>query len=211
MRRVLTWHTRAGEVGLLLLKLHLLWIVWTLAGGVVLGVFPATAAVYGVIRGELLHSAAPREFRRLWRQEFRTANVVGYVFAAAWVVLLLDRRLLESADLGVVEPLLGALLWLVTLFVSCMTANIWILAAHFDEGPGALVRRSAILVLARPVQALVTLLVVGVILCAYYVVPGLVPVFGVAVPAFASFAYVWGTAVLPRAPGSFHDTPLGTP
>ncbi|MFI7128708.1 YesL family protein [Nonomuraea sp. NPDC050153] len=208
MRRVLTWHTRAGEVGLLLLKLHLLWVVWSLAGGIVLGVFPATAAVYGVVRGELLGS--PREFRRLWRQEFRTANAVGYVFAAAWAVLLLDRWLLETADLGVVEPLLGALLWLTTLFVSCMTVNIWILAAHFAEGPLALVRRSAILVLARPLQALVALLVVGVILCGYYLVPGLVPVFGVAVPAFASFAYVWGTAVLPRGPGSFHDTSLGT-
>ncbi|MFI7635386.1 YesL family protein [Nonomuraea sp. NPDC049400] len=202
MKRVLTWHTRAGEVGLLLLKLHLLWIVWTLAGGIVLGVFPATAAMYGVIRGEFLNSAAPREFRRLWRQEFRTANVVGYVFVTAWAVLLLDRRLLETADLGVVEPLLGAVLWIMTLFVSCMTVNVWILASHFAEGPFALVRRSAILVLARPVQALVTLLVVGVILCAYYLVPGLVPVFGLAVPAFASFAYVWGTAVLPTASGA---------
>ncbi|MEV1176360.1 DUF624 domain-containing protein [Nonomuraea sp. NPDC049784] len=206
MKRVLTWHTRAGEVGLLLLKLHLLWVVWGLAGGIVLGVFPATAAVYGVVRGEFLQSAqpsmGPREFRRIWRQEFRTANVVGYVFATAWAVLLLDRHLLETADLGVVEPLLGAVLWLVTLFVSCMTVNVWILAAHFAEGPFALVRRSAILVLARPVLALVTLLVAGVILCVYYLVPGLVPVFGVAVPAFATFAYVWGTAVLPPARGS---------
>ncbi|WP_327589901.1 DUF624 domain-containing protein [Nonomuraea sp. NBC_00507] len=202
MKRVLTWHTRAGEVGLLLLKLHLLWVVWSLAGGIVLGVFPATAAVYGVIRRELLGSARPGEFRRLWRQEFRTANVVGYVFTAAWAVLLVDRRLLETADLGVVEPLLGAALWLITLFVSGMSVNVWILAAHFAEGPLALVRRSAILVLARPVQAMVTLLAVGVILCVYYVVPGLVPVFGVALPAFVSFAYVWGTAVLPTAPAS---------
>ncbi|WP_188187793.1 YesL family protein [Nonomuraea sp. SYSU D8015] len=202
MKHLLAWHTRAGEVGLLLLKLHLLWIVWSLAGGIVLGVFPATAGVYGVIRGEFLPSAAPREFRRLWRQEFRTANVVGYVFAAAWAMLLVDRRLLETADLGVVEPLLGAVLWVTTLFVSCMTVNVWILAAHFAEGPFALVRRSAILVLARPVQALFTLLVAGVILCAYYLVPGLVPVFGVAAPAFASFAYVWSTSVLPTTPGS---------
>ncbi|MDP4501706.1 YesL family protein [Nonomuraea turcica] len=202
MKRVLTWHTRAGEVGLLLLKLHLLWVFWSLAGGIVLGVFPATAAVYGVIRRELLGSTRPGEFRRLWRQEFRTANVVGYVFTAAWAVLLVDRRLLETADLGVVEPLLGAALWLITLFVSGMSANVWILAAHFAEGPLALVRRSAILVLARPVQAMVTLLAVGVILCVYYVVPGLVPVFGVALPAFVSFAYVWGTTVLPTAPAS---------
>ncbi|GAA3227909.1 YesL family protein [Nonomuraea helvata] len=197
MKRVITWHTRAGEVGLLLLKLHLLWVVWSLAGGIVLGVFPATAAVYGVVRGEFLRSSTPREFRRLWRQEFRTANVVGYVFATAWAVLLMERRLLETLDLGVVEPLLGAALWLMTLFLSCMTVNVWVLAAHFAEGPFALVRRSAVLVLARPLQALVTLLVAGVVLCAYYLVPGLVPVFGIAAPAFVSFAYVWSTAVLP--------------
>jgi uncharacterized membrane protein YesL len=205
MRRALEWHTRAGEIGLLLFKLHLLWIWRCLLGGIVLGVFPATAAVYGVVRREFVGldsdgepSTVRQQFRALWQQEFRTANLVGYIFVALWAVLLLDRRLLETYALGAIEPALGGLLWLLTMFLSCMSTNVWVLAAHFDETGLTLVRRSAILVLARPVSALLNLVIVGVVASAYYVVPGLVPVFGVAVPAFLSFAYVWSTGVLVR-------------
>ena len=101
MNRLLGWHTRAGELGLRLLQLHLLWIVGTLRGGVLLGVFPATAAVVAVIRRDVLDDdLAPdgdhrqreplrREFSTFWRQELVPANTLGYAITVLWAVLLL--------------------------------------------------------------------------------------------------------------------------
>lgn len=203
MGRLLGWHTRAGDLGLRLLRLHLLWIGWTLRGGVVLGIFPATAAVCAVVRRDLLRGEddpdrAPlrHELGAFWRQELVGANVLGYAVTALWAVLLVDRHLLGVVDLGAVGPVLAGLLWVLTAFAFVATAALPALQAHFAEGPGALLRRAAVLVLARPKQALLNALVVGVVLCGYYVVPGLVPVFGVALPAYLSFSCLWSSGLL---------------
>ena len=208
MNRVLGWHTWVGETGLRLFLLHVYWIGHTLLGGVVLGIFPATAAVHAVIRRDLMAareggSGDPRgslreEFHRAWKQEFRQANTLGYTFVVMWALLLLDRRVLDSVDLGVGAPVLAGLLWLLTGFVFCMTAHVGALSAHFSEGVFALVRRSAVFVLARPLQAGLNAVIVAVVLCVYYVVPGLVPVFGLVVPTYLSFVYIWSTSVLPH-------------
>ncbi|GEK19588.1 YesL family protein [Cellulomonas xylanilytica] len=203
MHRLLGWHTKAGDLGLRLLQLHLLWLWWTLRGAVVLGVFPATAAVLAVVRRDAMRGdddrdrlALRQEFGAFWRQELRPANGVGWTVTAVWAVLLLDRHLLAVVDLGLAGPVLAGLLWVVTAFAFVMTAALPALSAHFAEGPGALLRRGAALVVARPRQALLNAAVVGVVLCTYYVVPGLVPVFGVALPASVSFWYLWGSGLL---------------
>ena len=203
MNRLLGWHTKAGDLGLRLLQLHLLWIWWTLRGAVVLGVFPATAAVLAVVRRDAMRGddgsdRAPlrQEFGAFWRQELGAANVVGYAVTVVWVVLLLDRHVLAVVDLGPAGPVLAGVLWVVTAFAFVMTVSLPALSAHFADRPGALLRRAAVLVVARPRQALLNALVVGIVLCTYYVVPGLIPVFGVAMPAYLSFSYLWGSGLL---------------
>jgi uncharacterized membrane protein YesL len=198
MDRLLGWHTRAGELGLRLLQLHLLWIVGTLRGGVVLGVFPATAAVYAVVRRDIrtpdagsVRPALRHEFTAFWRQELVPANTVGYAVAVLWTVLILDRHLLAVVDLGAAAPVVAGLLWTVTAFAFVATAALPALGAHFAEGPVRLLRRSAVLVLGRPKQALLNALAVGVVLCGYYLLPGLVPVFGVALVALVSTSTLW--------------------
>jgi uncharacterized membrane protein YesL len=210
MDRLLGLHTRVGELGLRLLQLHLLWVVWTLRGGVVLGAFPATAAVYAVVRRDVrggrddddLRPPLRQEFGATWRQELAAANTLGYVVALLWAVLLLDRHLLAVVDLGAAGPVVAGLLWTVTAFAFVATAALPALQAHFAEGPLRLLRRSAVLVLARPRQAMLNALVVGAVLCGYYVVPGLAPVFGVALVALASTTSLWGSGLFgaPAAP-----------
>lgn len=203
MDRLLGWHTRAGELGLRLLGLHLLWIVGTLRGGVVLGLFPATAAVFAVVRRDVRRGdddggrpPLRQEFGAFWRQELVAANTAGYAVVAVWAVLLVDRRLLGLVDLGAAAPVLAGLLWVVTAFAFVATAALPALQAHFAGGTMSLLRRSAVLVVARPKQALLNALAVGVVLCGYYVVPGLVPVFGVALVALVSTTTLWGSGLL---------------
>ena len=220
MHRLVGWHTRVGELGLRLLVLHLLWIGWTLRGGIVLGVFPASAAVHAVVRRDAMRGVEGRgtravrvEFRDAWRAELVPANVLGYTVSALWAVLLLDRHVLGVVDLGLAGPVLAGLLTLLTVAAFVATAALPALASHYAEGPVRLLRRAAVLVVARPRQALVNALVVGVALGTYYVVPGLVPVFGVALPAWLSFATLWASGLLPnpdaqgRHPGAVPAVP----
>lgn len=209
--RLVGWHTRVGDTGLRLLQLHLLWVLWTLRGGVVLGVFPATAAVHAVLRRDALrgeddHRPLRAEYAAFWRAELAPANRLGYALVAAWAVVVLDRQLLATVDLGGAAPVLAGLQTLATLVLAVVTACAFPLAAHFEEGVPALLRRSLTLLLGRPRAAMLTGAAVGAVLCAYYVVPGLVPVFGVALPAWVAVGCLWHSGALP-APAAVPTPP----
>lgn len=209
MNRVLGWHTRIGDAGLRLAYLQLLWLVHTLLGAVVFGAYPATAAVFAVLRRDRMEAdgwagaadrpSVWREFHDAWRSELVSANVIGVVLTAGWAVVVYDHRLLRAVDMGVAGPALQGVLWLLTLLLLVMSSTVFVLHAHFAESPGRVVRRSAVLTIARPMMALLCAAVLGVALGLYYVLPGLGIVFGVVAPAFAIVGYVWQTGVLPRA------------
>lgn len=209
IERLVTLHTQVGTLGWRLLKLHLLWLLHTLRGGVLLGAFPATAAVHEVLRRDLMSDDISErrgiwtEFDAAWRSNLRGANLLGYSLTLLWAVLLVERQLLAGAGSGLAGAA-GSLLWFATAFLAVACALVWPLAAHYDEAPVLHLRRAATLVLARPVIALVTASAGGVILAAYYLVPGLVPVLGVAAPALATSFCLRRSGILPKS-APLHD------
>ncbi|GAA2273660.1 hypothetical protein GCM10009853_029380 [Glycomyces scopariae] len=207
----LDWYQRLGRLGLRLLCLHLLWLAWTLRGAVVLGAFPATAALHAVLREDARHAIArPDEppalaglraaFGAHWKREFAPANRLGLLLALCWAVLVLDRRVVEHLDLGGLGPVLAGGLTVAGVLLGVVTVLVWPLQAHFAEGAGALLRRALVLTAARPLTAVLAGAGVGVLLCAYYLLPGLVPVFGLAAPAALSTAVLWRSGLLAPAP-----------
>lgn len=207
MQRLLDLHQRVGRTGLRLLFLQLLWLGYTLRGGVLLGIFPATAAVHAVLReherddDEELPRWRPLQVRfgEYWRRELWPANRLGALLVPAWAVLLLSRSVVETVDLGAPSPLLAGAHSVLGVLLGLVTALSWPLQAHFDERATALLRRAVVLVIGRPGVAVLSGLGVGIVLCAYYLVPGLVPVFGVVGPAAVATACLWRTGVLTAA------------
>ncbi|MBM7579653.1 YesL family protein [Jeotgalibacillus terrae] len=69
-----------------LLILHALWIAFSLRGGILLGVFPSTSAVYAVVRDWQLKGGEVdmfRSFKRSYSSLFKTSNALG------WTILVL--------------------------------------------------------------------------------------------------------------------------
>ncbi|QOR70897.1 DUF624 domain-containing protein [Ruania alkalisoli] len=227
MHHLLDWHQRIGRLGLRLLCLHLLWMAWTLRGGVLAGIFPATAALHGVLRDDIRHAlhypgeplgldragrrALRTRFAGLWRAEFGPANGLGAVLTVAWALVIVDRIVVGTLDLGGLGPVLAGGLTVAGAVLGVLTVLVWPLQAHFDDGAFALLRRSAVLAGGRPATAALAALGVGVILCAYYVIPGLIPVLGVAAPAALATSALWRTGVLAAPPSTPHagTTPHG--
>ncbi|MGC0249933.1 YesL family protein [Pseudactinotalea sp. Z1748] len=213
------WHSRIGRAGLRLLALHLLWINWTLRGGIVLGVFPATAAVYAVIRRDILtpeHGVRVRlrtHFGTTWRTEFAAANRLGYLLVIPWAILVINRQLVAVVDFGASGPVLAGLLTVLGVVLFAVSVNVWILAAHFDEGALAMLRRALTLIPARPAIAALTILTAAVVLAGYYLVPGLIIVFGLTLPAALTSQDLWSTGLLrpPATPGPTRPAPTVGP
>ncbi|GAB4004994.1 hypothetical protein GCM10029992_51560 [Glycomyces albus] len=135
-------------------------------------------------------------FGELWRREFAAANRLGALLGLCWAVLVLDRRVTEGLDLGSLGPFMAGGLTVAGVWLGVITVLVWPLQAHFDEGAGALLRRAAILTAARPGTAAMAATGTGILLCAYYLFPGLVPVFGPAAPAAIATMVLWRSGVL---------------
>ncbi|ATG54684.1 hypothetical protein CFK41_07820 [Brachybacterium ginsengisoli] len=218
MPHLVRWHLGLGELALRLFLLHLLWLLGTLAGGVVLGVLPATAAVFAVLREDRLVQAAEEvgehrpsrgglwaQFWTAWRAEFWRAHRLGGALALGWLVLALDRRVLTGTQFGdqlsaALGPLASGVVVVLTVVLMLLSAVMWPLAAHFSDPLPHLLRMGLVLLVRRPSITLAIALLLAAAIWLAQTMPGLVPVFGLALPAWAVTAVLWRSGAMPLSP-----------
>lgn len=139
------------------IKLNALWILFTLAGGIALGIGPATLAAYSLTRrrssGESFHAFAA--FRTAFGQEFRRGTLLVLPLVAAAVLLV--GNYLYFAALGAALPRLASLIALVVL--GLIAGYALPMAVHYDLGVRLLLPKASLLALARPASSLVLLFV----------------------------------------------------
>ncbi|GAA0308021.1 putative membrane protein YesL [Gracilibacillus halotolerans] len=73
--------------------LNLLWILFTILGAVFIGLFPATAATFAVVRKWITgYTDAPlfKTFWKEWKESLVQANILGYMIAVIGYILYLD-------------------------------------------------------------------------------------------------------------------------
>lgn len=210
MPQLVRWHLVLGELALRLFLLQLLWVLGTLAGAVVLGVLPATAALCAVLREDRLEQIAeetderprarPRlwtEFWGAWREEFWRAHRLGGVLLLGWLLLALDRAVLTELSLGAITPLVSGLVVVLTVVLVLLSSVVWPLAAHFADPVGRLLRMGLVLLLRRPTVALLIAVVLAAAIWVAQTVPGVVPVLGIALPAWAVTTLLWRSGAMP--------------
>ena len=186
--RYLDWPVR-------LVALNLLWLLGVLAGLVLFGLAPATAALYAVLRASVL-GRSPRlwpDFWAAWRASLRSSQLVlGLPILTVWVVvfyLLLARSTPFAAAMAVLAA--GYLATLLQL--PAVVAHLSLPAVRSWQVTAAVAWR-------RPVPTLaVAALVVGLAVGGWLTTPAAVPLFFPALPALLATLTV--QRALP-APGS---------
>ncbi|MBP1969284.1 putative membrane protein YesL [Virgibacillus natechei] len=81
--------------------LNFLWIVFSIFGLFVAGVFPATVATLNISRkwiGGQQDIKIWKSFKSIYRQEFISANLLGWLFALIGLVLYFNYRLLAASQ-----------------------------------------------------------------------------------------------------------------
>lgn len=160
--------------------LNLLWVGFTLLGGVVLGAGPASVAAHALarrrIRGE--HFSAVQAFWRVWRAEFVRANALLLPAGAVAVLLWLNWLRFGAADTPGDAALAGLVLVAAAL-TAAWYAVLVPLYVHYDlplrSYPGVASR----FVLANPAAAALLLVVAVGIGGVTTAVPGLLPFLGI--------------------------------
>ncbi|SDY28314.1 Uncharacterized membrane protein YesL [Evansella caseinilytica] len=163
--------------------LNLLWLLFSLLGFVVIGIFPATAAMFAVLRKWFLKDTDVPVFSTFFttfKNNFFKVNLLGFLFAAVGYILYFNYQYLGTVDGGIHSVLavgwyIGSFLYLLALlFVFPVYVHYELKLLHY--------LKAAVIIAAVNPLALATLFVsLGLLFYLFYLIPGLIPFFGASV------------------------------
>ncbi len=172
--------------------LNFLWIIFSVAGLLVFGILPATAAMFSVVRKWINKETDIPIFSTFWRsyrKEFSKINVLGYVILGIGYLMTIEFQILRSQEH---IAYLFASFGVVGLFLLYMIILLYIfpIFAHFKLRSLEYIKWAFVIGIGHP---LLTVFLMGVTSGLFYfiylTIPALLFFFGGSV-----FAYIvtWG-------------------
>jgi uncharacterized membrane protein YesL len=173
-------------------------------GVVVVGFFPSLAATVGVFRRWALAedriwtiAETWTLFHQLWKDELKSANILGWLETIIWAVLGIDYWIVNFHITSVFGTFVAGFLFMIMIFAVLATVVSWVLHVHFDERTMWILRMTIQMIIARPLMSLILICSELAVLAAYWQWPGLLMTFGWAVPAGVATWVVWQYGKLP--------------
>lgn len=181
---------RSTEWIMRLVYLNLLWIAFSLLGFVLLGFFPATVAMFSVVRKWVMGETTVKVLKVFWqtyRKEFWKANRLGVFLVLGWCILYFDLEVFPTGDQLIYQILSVGLLGTI-LYFSIFCMYLFPVNAQFELRFFSLLRRTLLISLVSPLR---TLLMVTATVCLYFFmlkVPATIFLFS---GSIISFIWMW--------------------
>ena len=161
-----------------LIYINLLWILFTILGLVIFGLFPATVAMFTIIRKRIIEDDSSKIFQTFWqtyRKEFIKTNGFALIFYSVTYFLYYDFLFLQMNE-GKLQFLYPVL---ILIFLSSFMCLLFFFPVyvHFDLKFFQYFKQSFLIALTSPIE------IIGMALCGvgiYVVVsifPGMIPLF----------------------------------
>lgn len=163
-----------------LARLNLLWIGFTLLGLVIFGFFPATVAMFVVVRQWLRGKTdlpISDSFRQAYRQEFVKANGIGLIIGVIGAVLYLNVIFLDLNNSPNIF-LVSVPVYLFILFASLTLLYLFPVYAHYNLGNFNLVKQAILIMIIHPFQSLMMVIGIAASVVTMYYIPALLFFFG---------------------------------
>ncbi|UOQ85272.1 YesL family protein [Gracilibacillus salinarum] len=145
--------------------LNVLWIGFTVLGLLVAGLFPATAAVFAVMRKWITGYTDIPLFKTFWqsfRASFVQANILGYIFAAIAYVLYLDFVFITVAPNDFVMILTVPFLF-VSILAGLTFLYVFPVYSHYQMRIFEVIKSAFFIMILNPLKTLImTLGVFGI-------------------------------------------------
>ncbi|MGP4078777.1 YesL family protein [Pseudalkalibacillus sp. R45] len=172
------WITRIAYV-------NVLWIGFSLLGVMLFGLFPATSAMFTVIRRWVRGEDDFSVFRLFWstyKSDFGKSNAFGWIMAGLGIVLYLDYLFFSSSGSTLFFLLKSFTIMLLFVYVLIL-ALIFPVFVHYKLTLFHLFRNTIFIAMLHPFKSLVAILGVLFISFIMFLIPTLIPFFGGSVVA----------------------------
>ncbi|MGM7721758.1 YesL family protein [Metabacillus sp. Hm71] len=161
--------------------INLLWVGFTLLGGIVLGVVPSTVAMFAMARQTAMGEEDLPVFKTFWRTyktEFFRANGLGFIIASIGLIWYVDLQFFRQFE-GTFYTMINYVMMMLGLVYFILLLYILPVYVHYDLKLFQYMTHALKIGFLRP--ATVVFMAVGT-LCTYYFLiylPGLIPLFGI--------------------------------
>lgn len=173
LMRAMDWMTR-------LLYLQLLWVVFSLLGLIVGGLFPATFTVFGITRKWIREGDGFRvfsTFKEMYKESFFKANILGWWIVAFGVSLYYYFNLTNQLG-GVMAILSIAILITVSLIVLVTSVFIIPVYVHYDVRLLQVIKHAIAIAITHPLHVVSLLLTLIAFYYLFLFIPGIFILFG---------------------------------
>ncbi|MBP2075961.1 YesL family protein [Oceanobacillus polygoni] len=189
------WYFRLGNLGFNLVLLNFLWILFTASGLFILGGFPATAALFAVIRLIIMETDNGSIIKMFWNKfktEFLASNVIGYLMLLIGLLLYIDFKVLHHIKQNTLYMALMSLTMVIILVYLLSLLYVFPVFVHYDLKLWQYPKFALIPVIARPLRTLIMAITLAGILFVYMKFPVLILLFGLSLISFIlmKFAYL---------------------
>ncbi|MFD1848582.1 YesL family protein [Oceanobacillus bengalensis] len=176
---ILEWITKFAYV-------NLLWIIFTLVGGVILGFYPSTIAMFAMVRDWLRGTSdlpVLKTFWKYYKRDFLKSNLLGIFVNIILAMIAIDIYFIQ---LNMNEQLtwtyipLFAFMLIVALFLFYLFPSF----SHFDLKVGQLMKNTFLIMLISPIQSFLIIISLVSVFFIMRAIPALFFIFGGTTYAF---------------------------
>lgn len=169
-----------------LVYLNILFIVFSLLGLIVFGLFPSLIAMFAVLRDwnhEIYEQSIIKHYFRYFRAEFFKGNIVGFILLVITFIFYVDIQFLISMQGKVYDLLLIFCIFL--CFVYALYFMIFFpVYVHFELKPLQYFKQTAIILILNPLKVFMMFLIVIPLFILLFFVPVSIVFFAMSLFAF---------------------------
>ena len=177
--RLAEWITR-------LVFLNLLWILFSFLGLGILGIMPATVALFGVINKLLEEQENVRIFREFWslyKKYFIRSNLIGLIMLIIGIILYIDLDYFKSRAAWY-DRVIVYFLYILIIFYLLDFFYIFPIVLKYDIKIRYIIKNAFSFVFLTPVETFQIIIGIFVIAIFFYFLPSLLPFLGISLPVF---------------------------
>lgn len=182
---------RMFQLIFLMMKLNFFWLIFTLAGGVVFGIFPATMSLFDSMRRIFLnkeHEINIKYFKKKYIQNFLRGNLVFLVFIIASSLLLIGKHFIQNNG-GTINDLLYSIsIKTLLLLLALEFISFFPCFSHFKLRRSKIFLQPFLLIFICPIETLFCCLILMVTFYLYSFFPLLIIALGISLPAYGVLA-----------------------
>ncbi|MGM0834801.1 MAG: YesL family protein [Bacillota bacterium] len=164
--------------------LNLIWILFTLVGFVIMGIFPATVSAFAIARRWVQGDTdVPlfRTFAHTYKTEFWKSQILGFLSLFIGGALALYIYILNS-QAAIIFVILKSLAFLLFFIFIWTMIFVFPMFVHYKLSFYQFIKNTLFVTILNPIVTILSIL--GLVLFAVIVgkFPGLIPVFGISAP-----------------------------